>query len=79
MHPFDIISKSNKYYWVIWNDYEKCPLLREEGDHFEDYLKEIEKNVMPKLKNYIKDFDKWKDEEYKEKYKYEILREVKLD
>jgi Fe-S-cluster containining protein len=78
MHPFDIISENNKYYWVIWNDFDKCPLLNEERNRFEEYLKDIEKNIIPKLKKCIKEFDNWKDDEYKEWYKYEILREVRM-
>lgn len=75
--PFDIIKIDNKYVWVVW-DMNYCPILKEERDKFEEYLEEIEKNVIPGLKNHIKEFDEWKDDEYKERYKYKVLREVKL-
>lgn len=78
MHPFDIISENGVYYWVVWNNDEDCPLLLNERDRFEEYLQDIERTIMPRLRAYLKECDDWMDGEYKEKYKYEIIREVRF-
>lgn len=76
LFPFDIISKKGKYFWVIWD--VDCPIIKNDRKNFEIYLQNIEKNLMPGFKKYLKEFDEWKDAEYKNKFKYEIIREIFL-
>jgi len=78
MHPFDIISENGKYYWVIWDNYDLCPLIKKEYEKFENYLQDIEKNIIPDLKKYIKECDDWMDDEYRKKYEYKIIREIRV-
>lgn len=76
LFPFDIISENGKYFWVIWD--VDCPIIKKDKNNFEKYLKDIETNLMPGFKKYLKEFDEWEDDEYKEKFEYEIIREISL-
>jgi len=74
LFPFDLIKESGEFYWVIWD--VDCPIIKEERDKFNDYLHEHETELIPKIKDYLEEFNEWEDAEYKEKFKYEILREL---
>lgn len=74
LFPFDLIKDAGKFYWVIWD--LNCPILKNERDRFEEYLLEHETTLIPKFKDFLEEFNDWRDAEYKARYKYEILREL---
>lgn len=75
LFPFDLIKESGRFYWVIWD--VDCPIITHERDRFNDYLYEHETGLIPLVKDFLEEFNEWEDAEYKEKFKYEILRELK--
>jgi Fe-S-cluster containining protein len=76
LFPFDLIKEEGKFYWVIWD--VDCPIIKEERHKFNDYLHEHERMLIPKIKKYLEAFNEWEDAEYKEKFAYEILRELRV-
>ncbi len=74
LFPFDLIKEEGKFYWVIWD--VKCRIVEEERSRFNDYLDEHETRLIPKIKQYLEEFNEWEDAEYKGKFKYEIIREL---
>ena len=76
LFPFDLIKEEGKFIWVVWD--VDCPILKYEKELFEDYLQEHETGLIPKIKDFLEDFNEWEDSEYKDRYSYEILRELRL-
>jgi len=76
LFPFDIIEKDKKFFWIIWE--ANCPITKEKNHKFYPLLDEIEKNIMPNFKKYIKRYSKFRVKEFLEKFKFKLIREVKL-
>lgn len=74
LFPFDLIQNDGKLYWVVWE--LECPILRHEKDRFDEYLREHETTLIPRIQNYLEEFNEWEDAQYKARFKYEILREL---
>jgi len=74
--PFDIMMTGEKYFWIIWN--VNCPIVKNGKNDFEKYLEDHEKHLIPKFIDYLAQYAKFREEEMDNKFKYEILREIKF-
>lgn len=74
--PFDIEKINKKFFWIIWN--VDCSIVKNRRDDFERYITEHEKNLIPNFVEYLDNYEKFRKEEFNRKYKYEILREVRI-
>ena len=73
LFPFDILEIDKKYFWVTWNI--NCQILKED---YEAYLEEHEQKIIPKFKEHLDEYSKFRLEEFLQNYKYKVLREVRL-
>lgn len=75
--PFDILQIKGKFVWIFWKI--RCPFLDSGNkEEFEKCLQDHEQNLIPKFKEYIDDYTKFRLGEFLSKYQYEILRELKI-
>jgi len=65
-----------KFFWIVWD--LNCPITKHRKYNFAKYLAEHEKHLIPKFIKYIEDYAEFRAEELKNKYKFKILREVKI-
>ena len=72
--PFDVHNINGKFFWIVWK--VNCPILDKED--FEPYLKEHEQKLIPTFMEYLKDYEKFRQEEFLSKYEYIVLREIKI-
>ena len=70
--PFDIIKINEKFFWIIWKI--DCPII--EYEDFEDCLEQFEEELIPYFKTYLQEYSKFRLEEFLNKYKFEVIREV---
>lgn len=76
LFPFDIMMKGIRFSWIIWE--VNCPISRGKEDDFEKYLDDHEKNLIPRFIKHMANYAKFREEEMDNKFKYKILREVKI-
>lgn len=75
--PFEILKFGGKFFWIIWN--LNCAITNNRTkEEFEPCLQEHEQELIPKFKEYIDGYEKFRKEEFLSKCKYEVLREVKI-
>jgi len=74
--PFELMKIKNKFYWIIWDI--DCSITRNRRKNFEEYLSEHETNLIPRFLDNIENYAKFRVEELKRKYNYEILREARI-
>jgi Fe-S-cluster containining protein len=74
--PFDLMELNNSFYWIIWG--VSCNILRKRQNDFEQYLIQHEKLLLPNFFHHIKAYAEFRVEELKRKYKFEVLREVRI-
>ena len=70
--PFDIHKKDGKFFWIIWK--VACPIL--EKQDYEPYLQEHEAGLIPKFKQYLDEYAKFRLEWFLKNFEYEVLREI---
>jgi Fe-S-cluster containining protein len=75
--PFDILKINGKYRWIFWHLPFSCSILKNEN--FEPYLQYFEKELIPEYKSYIEEFSKIDLDFFINKFKYTVIREVKLN
>jgi Fe-S-cluster containining protein len=77
MFPFDIDLSDDEYFWIIWEI--DCPIVREMSeDESEEYLENFEKNIIPKFKNELNKYSKFRDGDLTSKFSYRKLRKIKI-
>jgi len=75
LFPFDFIKINGELFWIIWKI--SCPITEKRQANFETYLSEHEKNLLPDFKEHIEKYAAFRCDELKQKYGYEIIRELK--
>lgn len=74
--PFDVHEIGGKFFWIIWK--VACPIVKHNTDGYETYLREHEKNLIPKFKKFLGEYSKFRLEEFMNNYEYELLRKIKM-
>ncbi len=70
--PFDVMEISGDLFRVVWD--VNCSILNKED--FEPYLQEFEVESIPKFKEYLKDYAKFRLEEFLRQYKFKVIRKI---
>lgn len=76
LFPFDIMKDGNKFFWIIRKI--ECAIVENE-ENYEDYLLDLEKNIIPYFYPHIERYSMYKWEDTIKICDYKVLREVKFD
>lgn len=76
LFPFDIKLVNGEFFWKIWE--ADCPIAKKSGN-YESILRDFEKTIIPKLKECLNEYEQFRLKELESKYKYRILRKVKIN
>ena len=75
LFPFDIVKTDKEFFWIVWNF--NCHIFGENG-RFEEYLKDMEKSLIPGFIPHLDNYSTFRFDELNSKYDFKVLRKIQL-